>query len=443
MSSCCITDSTLAPSQPHTSQYVATKHRNISAISNYLLIFVIYLCYIAKPSEHEGNTPLLEKKFISHDPAEIGIDSGKLEDLLTRVRKDVDEGLLPSAQVAIARNGKLAAFETYGEAPKNALYCVFSATKAITSAAAWLLIQEGKLDIDQKIAELIPEFAANGKATITIEQLFIHTAGFPRAPFKPTLWFDKSARVQKFADWTLNWEPGSRYEYHPSSSMWIIAEIIERLSGQSFQSFVRERIAEPLQLHDMWLGTPEEHHHRIAQVQHVGKALTSKDYEKLGLPAPPITEVTEEALTSFNNSEVRQVPTPGGGGIMSAAEIALFYQSLLTGKSPDGEQIWHPQTLAFARKVRTGDLVDLSSGHKINRALGICVSGDDKRNLRGFGHTNSSLAFGHGGAGGQLGWVDPATGISIGYCTNGHDRNMVRQSRRGISISNKAAVCAI
>ena len=386
---------------------------------------------------------MIDQKFMADSPAEIGIDEDKLEELLTRVRKEVDEGLLPSIQIAIAREGKLAAFETYGDAPDDALYCIFSATKGITSAAAWLLIQEGKLDVTQKVTSIIPEFGENGKSDITIEQLFTHTAGFPHAPFNPRLWLDKQATIQRFADWSLNWTPGSRFEYHPTSSMWVIAEIIERLSGQSYQSFLRKRIADPLGLEDMFVGTPEEQHHRIAQIKHVGDAMTADDFLKLGLPAPPVTEVTEEALTSFNKTDIRKVPVPGGGGIMTAADVALFYQALITGRSFDGEQLWHPETLQSARQVRTGDFNDLLTGNLVNRGLGISVAGDEKRNFRGFGHTNSPLAFGHGGAGGQLAWCDPATGISIGYCTNGHDRNPIRQGRRGVSIGNKAAVCAI
>ncbi len=385
---------------------------------------------------------MIDQKFVASDPMEIGIIPEKLDELLRRVRKEVDDGLLPSVQIAIARKGKLAAFETYGNAPDDALYCIFSATKAITSAAAWLLIQEKQLDVSQKVTNIIPEFGENGKADIIIEQLFTHTAGFPHAPFRPVLWHDKVARVQRFADWRLNWEPGSRFEYHPTSSMWIIAEIIERVSGQSYASFIRQRIAQPLGLDDMWVGIPEEHHHRIAPVVHVGDAMTTEDYEQLGLPVPPVTEVTEDALTSFNSTEVRQVPVPGGGGFMSAADIALFYQALVNdGKSLDGEQVWQPETLAFTRRVRTGDLRNLLDGNQVNRALGVIVAGDDKRNLRGFGHTNSESAFGHGGAGGQIAWADPATGISIGYCTNGHDRNPIRQGRRGVSISNRAATC--
>ena len=77
------------------------------------------------------------------------------------------------------------------EATDQTLYCVFSSTKAITSAAAWLLIQEGKLDVRRKVAELVPEFAANGKQDVVIEQLFTHTAGFPHAPFIPDHFLDQ------------------------------------------------------------------------------------------------------------------------------------------------------------------------------------------------------------------------------------------------------------
>ena len=223
--------------------------------------------------------------------------------------------------------------------------------------------------------------------------------------------------------------------------MWVIAEIIERLSGESFANYVRTRIAEPLNLPDLYIGCPEEQHHRIAEISHVGKPMTSEDYAKLGLTEPPVTEVTEEALLGFNNKETRKVPVPGGGGIMSAAELALFYQGLI-GNTQSGETIWSKETLKMATRVLTGGMKDALTDTPVNRALGVVLSGDGKRNLRGFGHTNSTQAFGHGGAGGQIAWVDQTTGISVGYCTNGHDRNPIRRDRRSISISNRAAVCA-
>ena len=383
-----------------------------------------------------------QPQFFAESPGSLGIDADKLSALRQRVRREVDDGLLPSAQIAIARHGRLALFETFGSASNETLYCVFSSTKAITSAAAWLLMESGDLASDEVVADIVPEFGSNGKEAITVEQLFLHSAGFPHAPFRPTDWFDHGRRLVRFAAWRLNWPPGSRFEYHPTSSMWVIAEIIERRSGRPFDAFVREEIAAPLALEDMHLGLPEAENRRVAKLVHCGDPLTSEDYAKLGIPEPPVTEVTEDAILGFNQPEVRAVPTPGGGGIMTAAELALFYQALIHGGAHGERRVWKDETLAMARKVRSGDLRDPLSGKRVNRALGIVIAGDKDRNFRGFGHGNSELAFGHGGAGGQIAWGDPETGISIGYCTNGHDRNPLRMGRRGVAISSLAATLA-
>ncbi len=375
------------------------------------------------------------------DAEDAGLIPEKVDQLLMRAEREVDEGFLDSTQVALAKDGKLVLLANFGEATDDSLFCVFSATKGITSAAAWILMQEGKLSEDEIVADIIPEFGTNGKDAITVQQLFTHTAGFPHAPFKPLDWNDRSRRLERYAQWTLNWQPGSRFEYHPTSSMWIIAELIERRSGQTFQSFIKERIAEPLGLRDLHVGLPAAEHHRAMPCEHNGEPMTSEDWARLGMPEPPVTEVTETAIERFNLPEVRAVGVPGGGGFMSAAELALFYQALLHG-GLQGERVWEDATLARARTVLTGDTTELMLGHLVNRSLGLIISGDDKRNFRGFGKTNSPLAFGHNGAGGQIAWADPATGLSLGYCTNTHDRNNVRQGRRGVAISSIAAECA-
>ena len=380
-----------------------------------------------------------DASFFAPSPEAVGIDAERLAEVLQRVRREVDEGLLPSAQIAVAREGRLALFETIGAATNENLYCVFSSTKALTSAAAWLLIESGDLRVDESVVDIVPEFGTNGKDAVTVEQLFLHSAGFPSAPFRPTDWFDRERRLARFASWRLNWQPGSRFEYHPTSSMWVIAEIIERRSGRGFDAFVREKVTAPLGLPDFHLGLPAEENHRVATLAHYGEPLTSEDYARLGIPEPPVTEVTEDAILAFNTPEVRAVPTPGGGGIATAADLALFYQALLHGGSDGRRRVWKQETLASATEVRSGDLRDPLSGKRVNRALGVVVAGDEDRNFRGFGHENSPLAFGHGGAGGQIAWVDPETGISIGYCTNGFDRNPLRLGRRTVSISNRVA----
>ena len=365
----------------------------------------------------------------------------KVEALLQRAGKEVDDGLLPAAQLAIAREGEVVLHQSYGSAQDDSLICVFSATKAITSAAAWLLFQQGELAEEERVADIVPEFATKDKGHITVGQLFSHTAGFPHAPFAPLDWDDKDKRYARFAKWWLNWDPGSRFEYHASSSMWIIAEIIERRSGETYRDFVRSQVIEPLQLQDLYVGLPTPQNPRALPCVYVGEAMTPQEYKDLGMRVPPETEVTESAILSFNTPEVRAVGVPGGGAFATASAMTLFYQALLHGGNSHASP-WSMQTLLDARRVRSGDFTDLLFKKPANRALGLIISGDKSRNFRGFGKTNSPEAFGHNGAGGQLVWADPATGISFTYLTPGHDRNSVRQGSRGVAISSLAAVCA-
>ena len=368
----------------------------------------------------------------------LNLSEEKVGNLLARAHQEVDEGLLPAAQVAVAKDGQLAVYESYGAATEDSLFCIFSATKAITSSAIWMLLEADQLSLSERVVDIIPAFGSNGKEAVTVEHLLTHTAGFPDAPFRTLDWLDLGRRYERFSQWRLAWEPGSRYQYHPTATMWVLAEILERRGGLAFQQFVREQIAMPLGLPDLYVGLPADQNDRVVPCSHAGDGLTEAEYEAMDIPQPPVTEVTEEAILSFNDPEIRAVGVPGGGGITNAATLALYYQALLSGGG-NGQQLWSAQTLADARRVRTGELTDPLFGKPVSRGLGIVIAGDETRNYRGFGHTNSPLAFGHNGAGGQLAWVDPASGISLVYLTSAHDRNEVRQGRRGVSISNRAA----
>src|SRR5689334_10163515 len=143
------------------------------------------------------------------DPQSLGIDAGRLAELNRRARREIDAGLLPSCQFAVAKDGKLAAFEAVGNAGSETRYVIFSATKAFVASAAWLLIGDGSLDIDRRVADYIPEFATNDKDVVTVEQVLLHTSGFPRAPLGPPAWADRDRRLEAFAKWRLNWEPGT------------------------------------------------------------------------------------------------------------------------------------------------------------------------------------------------------------------------------------------
>lgn len=378
-------------------------------------------------------------------PEDLGIDSEKLEAVFARAKRDVDDGTLKSAQVAVARHGKLAGVRTYGTVQHNGvetevpatnetLYTIFSCTKAIVGAAAWTLFEDGLLREDETVASIIPEFGTNGKEVITIQQLMTHTGGFPLAPFAAQDWDNRERRLSRFAQWRLNWEPGTKFEYHATSAHWVIAEIIARRAGMDFRAFVREKMLDPMGLTDFYVGLPEAENGRVADVRH------------LVPPTPPPggwDEVTPDAIKNFNRAEVRAVGVPGGGGVAGAAQLAMFYQPLVNGGvTADGTRVLKAETIEWATRVRTKDYHRVPIlDYPCNRALTVVVAGDDgNASLRGFGRTCSPRAFGHGGAGGQIGWGDPETGISVGYCTDGF-LDEVAQGRRITAISSLARQC--
>ena len=373
------------------------------------------------------------------DPRDLGIDPHRLSELVDRARRDVDSKLLPSCQLAVARHGRLAALHTFGDATDQTRYVIFSCTKALLAAAAWLVIGEGRLDPAAKVAEVIPEFATNGKDVVTIEQVMLHTSGFPYAPMAPALWNDREARVARFADWRLNWEPGTAFEYHATSAHWVLAELIQRQTGQDYRAFIHERIALPLGLPGLRLGLPLDEQDGIAPLGTVGEPATPDELEPVfGMRELPLSEVTDHALLEFNSPDARRAGVPGGGGVTRAAELALFYQALQTNPG----NLWEPGVLADATGNVRNRFPDPWVGAPANRTLGLVVAGDDgSAHMRmNFGRTVSPRAFGHAGAGGQIAWADPATGLSFCYLTNGLDANVLRQARRGLALSSRAAV---
>jgi CubicO group peptidase (beta-lactamase class C family) len=200
---------------------------------------------------------MLNPRLIASKPEDVDIDSERLEAVFARAQRDVDEGVLPSAQVAIARQGKLASVRTFGAAVQGGdekaatdetLYTIFSSTKAVVAVAVWILFEEALLKLEERVADIIPEFATNGKEIVTVEQVLLHTGGFPYAPFKPESWGDREARAEAFQRWRLSWKPGTRFEYHPTSGHWVLAEIIQRRTLMDFRDFIRERVTGPVGL---------------------------------------------------------------------------------------------------------------------------------------------------------------------------------------------------
>jgi len=261
------------------------------------------------------------EKFYADSPAEVGLNPDKVQALMDRAERDVKEGVLPACQVAIARNGKIAAMNTFGRAVQggvdkrasdDTVFVAMSATKAITSSALWLLVQEGKISPADKIVKYVPEYGSNGKESTTIEHLLIHTAGIPTAPGSFKDWGDHKRRLERFAQWRPVNPPGEKFFYHIHANYWPIAEAIERITGKHLGDFVRERIAEPLGLPDLRIGLPRSIQHRMADVKWVGEPAKDAEYQKLGV-TPPRARKSQNSSGLFPPGKRHAMPTTAMG----------------------------------------------------------------------------------------------------------------------------------
>jgi CubicO group peptidase (beta-lactamase class C family) len=372
------------------------------------------------------------------------INANAFAALVDRAHREVDEGIVPSCQLAVAEKGKVVESTTLGDAMAgdDTRYVIFSCTKALVASTVWQLLAEGSIRLEDRVAEHIPEFGENGKDVVTIEHVLLHTSGFPRAPLGPPRWLTREGRVSAFAKWRLNWEPGTRFEYHPTSAHWVLAELIARADGVDHTEAIRRRVLEPLGLARLALGVPVDKQHDIAPLEHTGQVPTPEEFQSvLGVPGIDLGEVTEAALMAFNEPDSLAVGVPGGGGVSTAADLALFYQALLHNPG----ELWDPKWLAIATSDVRNTFEDaMAGGIKTNRTIGLVVAGGDGLGARrGFGHGNSPGTFGHDGAGGQLAWADPETGLSFAYLTNGIDRHLIRQWRRNIGIGSRAAAVGL
>ena len=318
-------------------------------------------------------------------------------------QQEVDGGLA-ACQVAVARGGEVVWTASFGAADDDTRFGVASATKPIVASAVWLLIGDSALDVSRRVADYVPEFAANGKEPVTVEQVLLMTCGFPNARMDPADGADRARRVSRLAEWELEYEPGTQYVYHGASAHWVLAELIERLGGIDFRDFVEQRVTRPLGLPRL-LGIPRAEQTNIAQ---------------FSLPSLEGMNVDRAAMI--------EAGVPGGGGVMTAATLARFYQGLL--HNPGG--IWKPDVLADATGNIRCTLPDPLMGLPANRTLGVVIG-------NGFGTTwgKSPTAYGWPGAGGQVGFAEPATGVSFAFLQSG-DTDQMSQFGRAIRLSELA-----
>lgn len=362
------------------------------------------------------------------------LDPTRVDALRARAQREIDDGHIPSCQFALALAGKVVVHETLGDATPDSRYSIFSATKPIVASVIWQLMAEGLLDPAQRIAHWWPGFAQRGKEQITLEQVMLHTSGVPNAEVDMAA--DRDHRIQQMEQWSLEWEPGTKFEYHALSAHWVLAELITRLTGEDHRVAVRRRVLDPLGLDRFELGVPLERQHDIRRLVASGEPPTPADVGRaLGLDIEIELPPVNFTLDMFEDAAVREAGVPGAGGVSDAGSLARFYLALLD----DQNGLWDPAILHDVTTNVRNRMPNLL-GFLAMRTLGLETAGDDatSRYRVGSGAT-SPVTFGHGGAAGQIAWADPVSGLVFVFLHNGIDRDFLREARRSIELSALAA----
>ena len=378
------------------------------------------------------------------------LNDARVDELRSAVEDIVKRRSLASCQYALALDGEVVVNETVGDAPPESRYRIFSVTKLIPVAVVWQLIGEGRLDPEAPVATWWPEFGKYGKDAVTLEHVLGHTAGLAGHHIDRGAWEDRDERVRQMVEWQLDWEPGTNFEYHALSAHWILAELITRVTGTEHRQAARERLLDPLGLDRLELGVPVGRQADVQPLVETGEVTSREAWaEVLGehvlemvrdlIPTEPTALEDDVVISALSSQEGLRVGVPGGGAVSDAASVALLYQALLHNQ----QELWDPKTLR--KMVRT--VVNRHPtflGHPVMRGYGTEISGEGEPHERlrrlGSGFT-SPTAFGHAGAGGQVSWGDPETGLSFAFFTNGWDHDLLATIRRERVLNEHVTRC--
>lgn len=332
------------------------------------------------------------------------------------IESHIKEQRYPGCQIALAHDGKLVLDKSFGmarigqahaadtvalPARSDSLWLLYSNTKVIVATALWKLHEQGHLRFTDKVTDHLPEFGRHSKEAITLFQVITHQGGFPDREVPASVWHDHAQVRQAVCDFSLQWAPGSRIQYHGLSAHWVLAMVIEAVTGQDFRTYITDAILRPLGLeNDLFMGLPETQQSRMTYL-----------YE------PAATALKQQLRDESTSTTWQRAGVPGGGAYGTARGMVALYQMMLQGGRLNGVQLVSPRTLAYAIQNHTGDRVDEFMGMPMHRGLGPHLRGHSV-GIRGLGSLASPRAFGHGGVGTSYCWADPDSGVSFAYITN-------------------------
>jgi len=381
--------------------------------------------------------PLSAASIQTINPEEIGLSSERLQRVHEAVQRHIDAHDISGAVTVVARKGRLAHLEAHGlmdidskkAMSKDSLFWIASMSKPITGVAILMLVEEGKVRLTDPVSKFIPEFRgmkvavmqerpagpgapapAQGAAPpaaagapplfytvpaareITIQDLLSHVSGLVSGGAASTAELAKVARKpgETLADYIprlgatpLDFQPGSRWSYSPGAGFETLGRIVEIVSGQTFDQFLRQRIFDPLGMKDITFHPAQEQLGRVTTMYHrANNSLTKVD-----------------TSARMNNTSYFS----GAGGLMSdAADYVQFGQMLANGGQLNGKRLLGPKTVELMSSIFAPDTLP---GRPKGRSFGLSVQVINDAVLANTRISNGS--YGWDGAFGTHFWVDP------------------------------------
>ena len=335
--------------------------------------------------------------------------SPKLKAIPERMQKFVDDGTVSGAVTLVAHKGEIMSVEAVGLADiankkpmrTDSLFWIASMTKPITATAIMILQDEGKLSVNHPVEKYLPEFKnqwliesksgdnmvlKKAPRPITLRDLLTHTSGLNDVP-APRLNCTLAELAMAYSQVPLKFPPGSKWEYC-NSGINVLGRIVEVASGQSYADFLQDRIFKPLGMKDttFWPGASQAK--RIAKSYQPAKGG--------GL------EETNIWFIRGDFSDRSRTAFPSGGLFSTAQDMWRFYQMALNGGEFNGKRIVSRESVELMTRTQTGNIrAGFTEGMSFGYGWGVV------KQPTGVTEMLSPGTFGHGGAYGTQGWIDP------------------------------------
>lgn len=380
---------------------------------------------------------LSAQEFAKTAPEKVGMSSERLEYLTSTFQEYVDNEELSGAVVLVARRGQIAYFKSFGKSDiknnipmeENSIFRIASQTKAIVSVGIMILQEEGKLLISDPVGKYIPAFNETTVAVpkedggyeivkanrpITIRDLLTHTAGigygggiaselWEKAKIQGWYFADRDepiqATVTRMASLPFEAQPGEKFVYGYNTD--ILGALIELVSGEPLNRFLKNRILDPLDMNDTHFYLPKNKNERLTVVY-------SSTEDGLKRAADPGDMVGQGAYVNGP-----RMSFSGGAGYLSTAlDYAGFLQMMLNGGEFNGERIISSKTVELMTVNHLGE-VTFPWAKGTGFGLGFSTVNDvGSRGLLG-----SKGEYGWGGAYHSIFWVDPEEDLVVVYFT--------------------------